>query len=297
MALNSGYTYREQLPPESAGQTVLAYLSKRYRHSSAEEWLERIQQGEVKLDGSVVVADQRLKSGQILLWSRPPWQEPQTPQHYSVVYQDEALLAVDKPSGLPTMPAGGFLDNTLLTLVRHDFPQASPLHRLGRGTSGLVLFARTTQAAKQLSRAWREHEVKKHYLALASGIAAQNTYKINAAIGPVPHPRLGEVYGASEHGKSALSEATVLERRADSTLFAVEIHTGRPHQIRIHLAYIGHPLVGDLLYGKGGQPLPDLPGLPGDLGYFLHAARLEFVHPVSGENMRLETTPPVLMQV
>jgi 23S rRNA pseudouridine1911/1915/1917 synthase len=170
------------------------------------------------------------------------------------------------------------------------------LHRLGRFTSGLVLFARTPAAAATLSRSWRDHGVKKHYRALGSGVAALETLTIDAPIGPVPHPTLGEVYASSTNGKPSHSRATVLERRIDSTLFAVEITTGRPHQIRIHLAYAGHPLVGDPLYDSGGVVKPQ-PGLPGDGGYLLHAERLAFTHPVTGAAMVLEAAPPAALAI
>ncbi|MEF2279553.1 RluA family pseudouridine synthase [Deinococcus sp. YIM 134068] len=293
MALNGGYTYRERPSPEARGMTVLAYLTRRYTHSTESEWRERLERGEVSLDGVTVRGGEVLRAGQTLLWHRPPWHEEDVPLTYEVAHEDDALLAVVKPSGLPTMPGGGFLDHTLLMRVRATFPEASSLHRLGRGTSGLVLFARTHAAASTLARAWREGEVDKRYRALAAGLTERDTYEITTPIGPVPHPRLGTVYAASAAGKASHSVARVLERRTEgNTLFEVAIHTGRPHQIRIHLASIGHPLIGDPLYAPGGGPLPDLPALPGDGGYLLHAERLSFVHPLTGERLTLHATPP-----
>lgn len=291
MSLNSGWSYREQVRAESAGRTVLAHLAATYRHSTTPDWAERIGRGEVEVDEVVARSDTILRAGQRLTWHRPGWDEPDVPAHVEVIYDDEAIIAVVKPSGLPTMPAGGFLDHTLLALVRARYPEASPLHRLGRFTSGLVLFARTHAAAAALSRSWRDHEVKKHYRALGSGIAALDTFSVDAAIGRVPHPALGEVYAASASGRPSHSVATVLERRRASTLFEVEITTGRPHQIRIHLAYAGHPLAGDPLYDAGGVIKPQ-PGLPGDGGYLLHAERLAFVHPLTGTEMVLNAAAP-----
>lgn len=298
MALNGGYTYREELGERARGLTVLAYLTRRYAHSREAEWQGRLERGEVSLDGLPARGGEGLRAGQTLDWRRPPWEEPDVPLVFGVIHADAALLAVAKPSGLPTLPGGGFLDHTLLSRVRAAFPGASALHRLGRGTSGLVLFARTPDAAAVLSRAWREHEVEKRYRALAAGFAARDVYDITTPIGPVPHPRLGEVFAASAAGKASRSVARVLERRTgagnhdDSTLFEVDIHTGRPHQIRIHLASVGHPLVGDPLYAPGGGPLADLPGLPGDGGYLLHAGRLSFLHPLTGERLTLHAPPP-----
>jgi 23S rRNA pseudouridine1911/1915/1917 synthase len=134
--------------------------------------------------------------------------------------------------------------------------------------------------------------VEKRYRALASGRAAEAHYDIRAPIGLVPHPLLGAVHGVSAKGKPSRSSARVLERREVSTLFEVHIHTGRPEQIRIHLASIGHPLVGDPMFAAGGLPLEEAPGLPGDGGYLLHAESLAFTHPLSGERLQLHAPPP-----
>lgn len=289
--MNGGYIYRDELgsPP---GKSALDYLAGKYRHSSREEWEARFARGEVLIDGVAATGSERPRAGQVLCWHRPPWEEPDAPLHFEVAFEDAALLAVVKPSGLPTLPAGGFLENTLLHRVRQRWPGASPLHRLGRATSGLVLFALTADAASALSGGWREGRVEKRYRALAQGIAARDRYEISVPIGRVPHPRLGSVHGASASGKAARSTALVLERRAQETLFEVQIHTGRPEQIRIHLACIGHPLWGDPVFVEGGLPRPDSPGLPGDGGYLLHAESLAFTHPVSGERMVLHARPP-----
>ena len=189
------------------------------------------------------------------------------------------------------MPAGGYLNHTLLALVREQYPEASPMHRLGRHTSGLVLFARTREAASELSRAWRNHTVKKTYRALSLGETRTEMFVIDVPIGPVPHPLLGTVEAATEGGKASHSVALVLERGRDRTLFTIDITTGRPHQVRIHLAYAGHPLIGDPLYETGGG-LKARPGLPGDGGYLLHAERLQFSHPSTGQRMTLTAAPP-----
>ncbi len=217
------------------------------------------------------------------------------PTHYDLIHEDDAIVVVNKPSGLPTMPAGGFVESTLLALVRQRYPEASPLHRLGRGTSGLVLFARHKQAASQLARAWRDRTVKKTYRALGLGITRAEMFVIDVPIGPVPHPLIGTVQAACEGGKPSHSVAVVLEQRHDQTLFSVEITTGRPHQIRIHMAYAGHPLIGDPLYEAGGG-LKRHPGLPGDSGYFLHAEHLQFTHPSTGQRMTVSAIPPPGLQ-
>jgi len=289
---NQGFEYRAQIDGRGAGLTVLAYLARNYRHSSKEEWRNRLEHGEVAVDGRQVLPDAVLKAGQQLLWRRPPWREPDVPLSFAVLYEDEHLLAVAKPSGLATIPAGGFLEHTLLALVQKRYPEAAPMHRLGRGTSGVVLFARTAKARSALSAAFRRREVKKVYRALASGIPREERFSIEARIGPVPHPFLGTLHAACVSGKSALSRVRLLERRRDASLLEVAIETGRPHQIRIHLAAAGHPLVGDPLYADGGVWRGSAVALPGDTGYWLHAERLSLCHPDTESALEVWCCPP-----
>ncbi len=294
MTLNQGYCYRHVLGLEALGHTVISYLVSHFTHSLESEWQDRINAGEVLLDDHVAAEAEQLRPGRELIWNRPGWVEEETPQQFTVIYEDSDLLAVDKPSGLPTLPGGGFYQNTLLSLVQNRWPAARPLHRLGRATSGLVLFALTPAAASIMNRRWPD--IRKQYQALTQGIAAQDTYDIQTPIGPVEHPRLGSVHAASPTGKPSHSIARVLERRADTTLFEVNLLTGRPHQIRIHLASVGHPLAGDPLYTVGGMPRPDTPGLPGDAGYWLHAKRVVLEHPTTGVQLDLTAPLPELLK-
>jgi 23S rRNA pseudouridine1911/1915/1917 synthase len=291
MTLNQGYSYRSRI--QAGGSRLLDYLVRHHPQAGEPVWRARIEAGRVELDGRPAEAATLLDAGQELVWHRPPWEEPEVDARFGLVFLDESLVAVTKPRGLPTLPGAGYLAGTLLNLVRAEFPEASPMHRLGRETSGLVLFARTPAAAAALQAAWRGRQVEKRYRALASGVCGPESLDLTFPIGPVPHPLLGTLHAASDQGKPSRSTARVLERTAGRTLFEVLIETGRPHQIRIHLAAAGFPLVGDPLYGPGGQPRPGLTALPGDGGYFLHAERLAFPHPASGQPMELWARPPV----
>lgn len=289
--MNSGFEYCDGIGPEAEGETVLAYLTRRYRHTDEAEWRVRIDAGEVLLEQGAAEPGAVLRRGQSLVWKRPPWEEPPVPLAFAVLHRDEQLMAVAKPRGLPTVPNGGFLEHTLLHLVRRLAPEAAPLHRLGRGTSGIVLFALTPNARRVVSAEWREGRVEKVYRALVTGLPRAQSFVVDAPIGPVPHPRLGRVYAASPEGKPAVSHVSVLEVLDDHSVVEVRIPTGRPHQIRIHLAVAGHPLVGDPLYGAGGRPLLD-PALPGEGGYWLHAYQLALAHPSTGRHLALECAPP-----
>jgi 23S rRNA pseudouridine1911/1915/1917 synthase len=290
--LNRGYAYTTIISSQYHGQTLLLHLASLYPHSTALAWQQILNNGEVTLNGVTATGSESVASGQTLVWNRPPWIEPDTPQHFEVLFDDPYLLAVNKPSGLPTLPGAGFLENTLLRLVQKQFSTANPVHRLGRGTSGIVLFAKTPQAASNLTANWNTPKIQKIYRALAQNIAEHDTYEILTPIGLVPHPRLGSVWAANPSGKPSKSLAKVISRGTSTTTFEVSLYSGRPHQIRIHLASIGHPLVGDPLYGLNGQPLENLPGLPGDGGYLLHAQFLKFEHPITAEQIDLEAALP-----
>jgi len=289
--MNSGFDYREKVPNDLDGTPLMDYLSRRYRHSTRDAWERRIAAGQVLIDGQPARADSPLRRGQTLLWRRPPWVEPEAPLAFAVLYESADLLAVAKPSGLPTLPGGGFLENTLLRLVRRYSPQASPLHRLGRFTSGLVLCGKTREARTELSRNWGAESMLKRYRALAAGQPRDDRFEIDTPIGPVPHRLLGSIHAASPSGKPSSSRVTVLERRGDCFVCDVAIRTGRPHQIRIHLAAAGFPLVGDPLYLPGGLPAAASEALPGDPGYRLHAAELSFPE-LGGPGRRTVSCPP-----
>lgn len=292
-AMNGGARHREQIDASGEGRTVSDFLAARHSRASEPEWRARALAGQVFLDGQPAGPDDLLRAGQWLVWARPPWTEPEVPMATAILFEDEDLLVVAKPSGLPTLPGGGqFQDHTLLTLVRRRHAQASPMHRLGRGTSGLVLFARTPEARPPLQAAFQDPRTRKVYRALCQGQPARDAFEVRAPIGEIAYAPLGALHAACAGGRPSLSQVLVLERRPEGSLVDVAILTGRPHQIRIHLAHAGHPLVGDPLYGPGGTPLPGTQALPGDPGYLLHAHRLEFPHPRTGTWITVTCQPP-----
>ena len=304
-SLNSGWTYYDRVQPDAHGQTVLDFYAQRYPHSSRATWRERIETGAVRLDGRPTTPEAVLFPGRRLSYHRPPWREPDVPCTFALLYEDPHVLAVAKPSGLPVLPGGHCLENTLLALVRRRYggaPPPAPIHRLGRGTSGIVLFARTALAKRALSEDLSERRFVKIYRALAGGVTMPDEFTVETPIGRIPYPQIGALYAAAPHGKPARTECRVLcrDREKDRSLLHVRIHTGRPHQIRIHLAAAGFPLAGDPLYGIGGRPAPRPGGgrlpLPGDCGYHLHAHRVRFTHPETGRTVAVTCTPPPILR-
>lgn len=290
--LNDGYTYRERIARRSAGQRLDRYLSATYSHSTAAQWTAHIAAGRVLLDGVAAGGGSLLVAGQALEWRRPAWDEPPAPLACPVLLDAGAVQVVHKPAGLPTLPGGGFLQHTLLHQLRLLDPRLSPAHRLGRWTSGAVLCTRTAPAAAHLADQFASRAIGKRYRALASGSPTEDRFEVTVPIGPVPYPSLGTLHAASAGGRASASSVTVLERRAGAFLCDVAIASGRPHQIRIHLAAAGHPLVGDPLYAPGGLPIAGGTARPGDPGYQLHAAELRFVHPETGEPVQVDAPPP-----
>ncbi|MSS72815.1 MAG: RluA family pseudouridine synthase [Candidatus Latescibacteria bacterium] len=304
--LNRGWVYHDLIRPDAAGERVLDFYARRYPHSSRETWAERIAAGLIRLDGRAVGPDTALEAGQFLAYHRPPWREPDVPREVKVLHEDPDLIAVAKPAGLPVLPGGGFLENTLLFILRQRYPESpppAPIHRLGRGTSGLLLLARSPTAGRRLSEDLREGRLRKTYRALVAGTAMPDAFKVEQPIGQVPYPGLGYIYAVTPGGKTARTNFRTLRRDPDrgQTLLEVDIPTGRPHQIRIHAAAAGYPLVGDPLYREGGKPAlpvnPDNIPLPGDCGYHLHALRASFLHPVTRKPMRLVCPPPDLLRL
>ena len=304
--MNQGWTYCEQVKPANAGQTVLEYYTQRYRHSSQQQWQTRIESGQVLLNSQPVGVATILKPKDRLTYHRSPWVEPEVPLEYKVLYEDRDLLLINKPSGLPVMPGGGFLEHTLLWQLKKDYPHNPPVpvHRLGRGTSGLLLLGRSTLAKSHLAKQMRDSTLKQNssqiskvYRALVAGSSLAKHLTIDRPIGKVSHPILGYIYGATAVGMSAHSECRVIERYAKSSLVEVKITTGRPHQIRIHLAAAGYPLLGDPLYLKGGtvkianSAASKIP-VPGDCGYFLHAYAIDLIQPRTLEVMSFQCPVP-----
>ena len=302
--LNKGYCYPDRVSPDGEGLSIAAFYATRYPHSPEAEWRRRIEAGQVLRNGLPALPDDLLSRGDMLLYHRLPWEEPDAPTDFATLYEDEDVLALSKPSGLPVLPGGFFLENTLLHLVRRRYGEScSPLHRLGRGTSGAILFTRNREAARSLARAMFERRILKVYLALAAGTSMPDAFTVDAPIGPVPHTLPATVNAYRPDGRPSISHVRVLRRlpERNASLLEVTIPTGRPHQIRIHLSYAGFPLVGDPLYQPGGMPRTD--GLddewattPGATGYLLHSWKIRFPHPSRGEDVEVVSPPPAALR-
>ena len=281
-AFNDGWTYRGRVPPADAGTLVSHWLAERYRHSDGALWQQRIAAGELRLNDSLLSEDRQLQGGERLCWQRPPWLEEAIPDQWETIHDDGDLLVINKPSGLPVMPGGGFLRHTLTALLEPT--GARPVHRLGRFTSGLQVCARDPATRAALSKQFRpESGCRKVYQAWSHrvpGLEQGQPLTVTTDVVERLHPLLGWIWGPEPLEEepirkrlSAHSELKLLERTVDGDRLQVSISTGRPHQIRIHLAQLGGPLLGDPLYRLNREMSSS--ATPGDGGYLLHAWRLE----------------------
>lgn len=213
-----------------------------------------------------------------------------------VLYQDASVIAINKPAGMVVHAGAGVVHGTLVNALLHHFQQLSsgsdPLrpgivHRLDRYTSGVLLVAKTDTAHQDLARQFASRSVKKIYLALVHGVVQRDTGVIESPVArdPVHRTRMTTKLAT---GRSALTSYFVLQRMGKFSYLKVDLGTGRTHQIRVHLASIGHPVVGDALYGAPKQ-IPQLPGLQ---RFLLHAHQITFRSPASGESVSIEAPVP-----
>lgn len=306
---NKGTIYKDVICGKDTRNILQYYANRHSATASVDEWRDKIQRGNVWLNDSQVLDPQtHIPDNSILEYHRAPWKEPDAPCSLEILYVDPHIVAVSKPSGLQVLPAGYTSERCLLTLLNVWYENKGkdillgpprPLHRLGKGTSGVLLSGCSVDACRLLSPHFSGHgPIRKIYRALITGKPFPEEGVINFPIGRIDHPVRKGLWSMSSHGKPAKSAYKVLLSNGAQSLVDVEIFSGRPHQIRIHMSSIGHPLVGDPVYKAGGVALDT--AMPGDCGYTLHAMNLEFYHPIKHKTMTITAPLPpglVLTQV
>lgn len=267
-----------------SGARVDRFLAEKLGISRASaQWLLRA--GNVQVNGAIAEPSRRLKPGEVVQvqWGGPGLKP--TPFPLPILYEDEAIVVVNKPRGLPVHPVGPGAQPTVVTALLADRPLAggSPtrpgvVHRLDAATTGVLVLSRTEEAYHNLVQQFKERKILKEYLAVVEGEVEVDEGMIKGRIGRDPHaPWRMDV---QDIGKEACTEFTVLSRKERRSLLLVRPVTGRTHQIRLHLGAIGHPVVGDALYGKTRGPL------------LLHAWRLGLFHPSVGDWREFQAPPP-----
>ncbi len=293
---------------EKSTETLLGYLCRKFRYFDESAWTQRIEDGRITVNERPASAGQILKKGDTVAYATGAWSEPPVNKNYRTLYEDETLLALSKPAPLPVHSIGAYFQNTLMSLLRRDRPEAREfnlVHRLDSETSGVLLLCKKKQFLKTLQAHWQAGKVRKEYRTIVFGKFEPVRRRIEAPIGRALNSRIRMKLGLDMvRGKESVTEFEVLGTQEGYSYLRVLPLTGRTHQIRVHLEALGHPIVGDKLYaGDDGvflQYLRDgwtealktrlvLPRLA------LHAFRLELTHPVTGEELRVEDPfPPEL---
>jgi 23S rRNA pseudouridine1911/1915/1917 synthase len=310
------------VPDDSEGMRLDRFLASVLPEHSRSQIQRLIREGLVRVAGRETKANQLVKTGQAIGVELPEAVDP-APRAEAlplpILYQDQDLIVVDKPAGMVVHPAAGHASGTLVNALLHHVDDLSGIggekrpgivHRLDRGTSGLMVVAKHDSAHEELSRQFHDREVEKEYFALVWG-EVQAGRRIDAPIGRDPSNRKKMSAQEPQRGRGARPEDPARVRRSREavtrivraeklrvlTLVQVAIHTGRTHQIRVHLSAIGHPIVGDPLYGGVHRRVPgDVRAVTHLDRPFLHAARLVFTHPRDGRRMEFTSDLPADLQ-
>ncbi len=292
-----------EVPYELAGMRldqVLAEVFPDYSRSKLQTW---VKSGRVQVDGMELKAKDKLDGGEIITLDAEPEivvisEAEEIP--LDIKYEDESLLIVNKPAGLVVHPAVGNWSGTLLNaLLNHDknletLPRAGIVHRIDKETSGLLMIAKTLQAHNSLTQQLQDREITREYLAICKGrMTAGGTVDEPIARHPTDRKR----YAVKESGKEAVTHYRVVQRFTHHTFVQLKLETGRTHQIRVHMAHIRYPLLGDPVYGGRFQMPPNCSErLEKQLRSFkrqaLHAAKLGLMHPLTDEYCEWEQPLP-----
>lgn len=281
-----------------------AYISKEIEDLSRSMIQKLLEEDKINVNGKIEKPSYKVQEGDIIEVTIEEPKEVKIEAQdipLDIIYEDNDILVVNKQKGLVVHPANGNPDGTLVNaIMAHCKDSLSGIggelrpgivHRLDKDTSGLLIIAKNDKAHIQVSEQIKNREVKKTYIALVRGTIAEDEATINMPIGRSTKDR--KKMAVTKNGKEAVTHFKVLNRyttnKGSYTLLEIKIDTGRTHQIRVHMAEIGHPVIGDSVYSNGKNEF-------GVEGQCLHAKRLEFVHPITGKEMKLEAPLPEYFQ-
>lgn len=303
-----------EVPPDAGGARLDRHLSQVFDDLSRTRLKTLIEQGKVEIDGRTITEPSyRVKPGERIAVECEPAEEAEPAGEaipLDVLHEDADLIVINKPAGLVVHPAPGNPSGTLVNaLIHHCGDSLSGIggvrrpgivHRLDKDTSGVMVAAKTDRAHQGLAALFADHDIERVYLALVQGAPVRPKGIVDAPIGRDPRDR--KRMAVRESGKHAVTRYRVARRFGEAaSLLECRLETGRTHQIRVHLAHIGHPVIGDPVYGRRRQAVPKglseaaRDAVRGFGRQALHAAVLGFRHPVTGEPLRFEAPPPADM--
>jgi 23S rRNA pseudouridine1911/1915/1917 synthase len=285
------------IAPEDADKRLDVWLTAALKEFSRSYADKLIQDGNAVVNGRKVKSGYKLKAGDMVEVNVPepkPLEVTAEEIELDIIHEDEDIIVINKPRGMVVHPAAGNYSGTLVNaLLRHCGDSLSDIngvirpgivHRIDKDTSGVLIIAKNNRSHKVLSDMLKEHDINRIYIAVAEGVIMEDQGTVDAPIGRHPVDRKKMAVNL-KNGRRAVTHFRVLERFADTTLLELRLETGRTHQIRVHMSYIGHPLVGDIVYGRKKQKY-DFEGQA------LHAGTLGFIHPGTGEYVEYTAEPP-----
>jgi 23S rRNA pseudouridine1911/1915/1917 synthase len=294
------------VPREQSGLRLDRFLQLRMPRLTRTRAQAIVRASAYRADGVRRRPSDIVRADEIVYLVRERFIEPITPLYFGTIYEDEALLVVDKPAGLPMHPTATYHKHTLSYLLRQQYAEAPFVpriaHRLDRETSGLVICGKTAEAERKLKRAFEQHAIRKTYLAIVRGRLVDDMGEIALPMAPALEGLHVLMEVRAEGGLTAVTQYRVLARTDEHSLLALAPSTGRQHQLRVHLSAIGHPIVGDKLYGPEREApfleyietglTPELELRLGLARQALHAYALSFQHPASGAACALDAPVP-----
>ncbi len=264
----SQQTYKSTLAPEYHGFVVEQYFSSRFTYQSQEAWIAQILNGDIRVNGNTTRLGDILCAGDKIITQAGIRQEPPADRSLNVIYQDRHIRVFNKPAPIPVHPSGRYFQNSMTEVLKTRFPGEvpRPVQRLDATTTGLIVFARSRQAASFLMREFKSHRVNKEYLALVKGRPTQKQFTLTAPIGVVAGAQRGVGEGI-KNPKPAVTQVEMLTTNPTHSVLKVTPLSGRTNQIRVHLSSQGLPIVNDEVYGEGDSE---------NYEYGLHAWKLGF---------------------
>ena len=292
----SEFDFAETIEINEPAERLDAYLAEHFAELSRSRLQKLIKEGLVQVNERTVKPSCPLESGDevtVMVPMASPVAVEAEDIPLDVIYEDEDVIVVNKPRGMVVHPAVGNYSGTLVNALLYHCRDLSGIngelrpgivHRIDKETSGLIIAAKNDKAHRGLVEQWQTREVKRHYKALLHGSMGEPGGVVDAPIGRHPKDRK-KMAVVPLTGKRAVTNYKVLERFARYTLIEAKLDTGRTHQIRVHTQYLGHPVVGDIIYGPKGKSAVKI-------GMLLHSATMEFRQPITGEVIRLEAPVP-----
>ena len=276
-------------------ESLIDFLTRRFKYLSKQNWINNINNNKLLVDGDNCIPDQILKNNQTIIYLRHDSLEPKVNTKFNIIYEDEFIISVNKPSNLPTSPSGKYYKNTLVNLLKtYNFRFLYTLHRLDRETSGVTIFAKDKITARKMSTLFREQKIKKKYIAILEKELPANEILVSMPIGKDPSSEIRIKQAVIPNGRFCKTHFKQINKINDFFVVEVVPFTGRTHQIRVHSKFFDCPIVGDKLYGLSDEKfikwLNHGEKFLRNINFFykrqlLHALEISFEHPITGKKI------------